>query len=843
MTTNITHGSTTIMQSDPAGGCRQPRRDRSNTSTPVLTDRRNAQPTPMTRTSLLSLLLLSTAWANPGIAQPKTDSTPIPGLRQHAEVLRDRWGVNHIYAGNEHDLFFTQGYCAARDRLFQFEIWRRQATGTLAEILGPNELKRDIGARLFAYRGDMRRELAHYHPRGQAIIQAFVDGVNTWIAECLRDTTRLPFEFHTLGILPGRWTPEIVVSRHQGIRSNVQQELNLARAIARIGADSVRKLVWFHPLQPDLRIDSSIRTDLLFDDILGPYLAVNRELSFASRPASREAGSDGSNNWVIHGSRTASGMPILANDPHRRISVPSLRYIVHLSAPGWDVIGGGEPVIPGVSIGHNTEGAWGLTIFETDAEDLYIYDIDPADPGRYRFGNGWRQMRSVRETFHVKGRRDTTVTLRFTHHGPVTHLDRKNNKAYAIRCAWLEPGGAPYLASLRIDQARGWEEFRNACAYSHIPGENMIWADRKGNIGWQAVGITPIRTTHSGMVPVPGDGRFEWKGFLPITERPHLLNPDKGFFATANQHVTPDGYKHPKTLNHTWADPFRGTRANEVLARMTQADIEGSKALQTDYTSLPARQLIPLLAQTEPREDLAKAAWRKLLEWDQVLDKNSIAAAIYVAWERELMAEARRRFIPASVNGLITLQLTTLLRWMQEPGTVFGQDAEKNRDAFLVTGFTKAVDGLQRQLGPDMQTWRYGQPAFKHIRIEHPLSALLDTDMKKNVDLGPLPRGGYGHTPGSTGAGNNQTTGASFRFITDLSDWDRAVFTNTPGQSGDPESPFYKNLFQHWAEDRYFQAPYSRKAVLDMAADRSILTPFASKKSVQPAGKTHRQTP
>lgn len=236
-------------------------------------------------------LLLLAATSQLSTAQPKSDSIPIPGLQQRVEVVRDRWGVNHIYAGNEYDLFFAQGYCAARDRLFQFELWRRQATGTLAEILGPNELKRDIGARLFAYRGDMKREFAHYHPRGEAIIKAFVDGVNARIAECLRDTTLLPFEFRTLGIRPGRWTPEVVVSRHQGIRSNVQQELNIARAIARIGADSVRKLVWFHPLQPDLRIDSSIRTDLLFDDILAPYLAVNREVSFTPRPpaASRAA--------------------------------------------------------------------------------------------------------------------------------------------------------------------------------------------------------------------------------------------------------------------------------------------------------------------------------------------------------------------------------------------------------------------------------------------------------------------------------------------------------------------------------------------------------------------------
>jgi penicillin amidase len=750
------------------------------------------------------------------------------------EVVRDKWGVNHIYAANERDLFFAQGFCAARDRLFQFEVWRRQSGGTLAEIMGPSELKRDIGARLFAYRGDMRKELAHYHPRGESIINSFVEGVNAWISECERDPSKLPFEFRLLGIRPGRWTPETVVSRHQGIRSNVAQELSTARAIARIGEDSVRRLVWFHPLQPDLRIDSAIRTDLLFQDILGPYLAVNRELSFAAKPAGREVGPDGSNNWVVSGSRTASGFPLLANDPHRRISVPSLRYIVHLSAPGWDVIGGGEPVIPGVSIGHNPHGAWGLTIFETDAEDLYVYDLHPSDSTRYRYRDGWRSMNAVRETFRVKGGRDTMVTLFFTHHGPVTHIDVKNRKAYAVRCAWLEPGGAPYLASLRIDQARDWKEFREACAYSHIPGENMIWADRKGDIGWQAVGITPIRTTHSGMVPVPGDGRYEWNGFLPILERPHLLNPAKGFFATANQHVTPDDYPRKSTLSHTWADPFRGDRVNDVLSRTPKSDIEASKSLQTDYTSLPAAQLLPLLAATVPKTEPYRSAWDKLQTWDRVLDRNSVGAGIYVAWERELLAEARRRFMPARVNGLVNLQLSTVIRWLREPAGVFGRDPVAERDAFLSSCFTKSVDGLKQKFGPDMQAWRYGQPDYKHIRIEHPLSPLLDSAMKRKADLGPLPRGGYGHTPGSTGAGNNQTSGASFRFIADLSDWDKAVFTNSPGQSGDPESPFYSNLFEDWANDRYFPAPYSRKAVLENAFHRSMMKPAVKGQTVRP---------
>jgi penicillin amidase len=221
------------------------------------------------------------------------------------------------------------------------------------------------------------------------------------------------------------------------------------------------------------------------------------------------------------------------------------------------------------------------------------------------------------------------------------------------------------------------------------------------------------------------------------------------------------------------------------------------------------------------------------MAWDRVLHRNSIAAAVYVAWERELAAEARRRFVPAKVNGLVNLQLSTLIHWLREPAGVFDRNPLAERDEFLMSCFTKAVDGLTRKFGSDMQGWMYGQPGFKHVRIEHPLSPLLDSAMRRKADLGPLPRGGYGHTPGSTGAADNQTSGASFRFIADLSDWDKAVFTNTPGQSGDPESAFYSNLFEEWANDRYFPAPYSRKAVLEHSFQRTMLNPAVKGRKVR----------
>jgi penicillin amidase len=474
--------------------------------------------------------------SHPLAQEPPTSRLRVPGLSQPVEILRDRWGIAHIYAQNEQDLFFAQGYTATRDRLFQFELWRRQATGTTAEVFGKEELKRDIGARLHRFRGDLREELNFYHPRGEQIVTAFVRGVNAYIEETERDPSLLPLEFRLLGLAPGRWTPDVVISRHQGVIGNLLQEVDYGRAIHRHGVARIRQLAYFQGGEPILEPDPALDLGALPENVLELYAAFRRPLRFRPEQIAPDArtreradgglgvaepddsldlssADAGSNNWVIAGSRTQSTFPIMANDPHRPQSVPSLRYWVHLVAPGWNVIGGGEPVLPGVSIGHNEHGAWGLTIFGNDSEDLYVYDTNPRNPNEYRYRGAWEAMRVVHDTIAVKGEAPAAVTYKYTRHGPVLFEDPTRHRAYALRAAWMEIGGAPYLASLRMNQARTWEEFREACTYNRIPAENMVWADRQGNIGYQAAGIQPLRRNWSGLVPVPGDGRYEWDGY------------------------------------------------------------------------------------------------------------------------------------------------------------------------------------------------------------------------------------------------------------------------------------------------------------------------------------------
>jgi penicillin amidase len=793
-------------------------------------------------------LLLSTAIAAPLAAQ-ETTSLDLPGLDQSVEILVDRWGVSHIYAETEHDLFFAQGWNAARDRLFQLELWRRQATGTVSEILGERELQRDIGTRLFKFRRDLEQELNHYHERGSEIINAYTDGINAYIAQTERDPSLLTVEFDLLGITPGRWTPDVVISRHQGLLGNIGAELSTGRRVADYGAETVKALSSYGPGDPLLELDAAIDGEALSEDILGVYNAFRGGVRFRPEDivvADRRGDSDafamleaaaseasavmaydveqdiGSNNWVVSGARSESGYPIMANDPHRAQGSPSLRYWVRLVGPGWNVIGGGEPSLPGVSIGHNEYGAWGLTVFSTDGEDLYVYETNPSNPNQYRYRGEWETMTVISEQIPVKGQGAHTAELKYTRHGPVVFEDRDRNLAYAVRAAWMEIGGAPYLASLRMDQATTWEEFREACYYSNIPGENMVWADRDGTIGWQSVGIAPVRRNWSGLVPVPGDGRYEWDGYLPITAKPHVVNPAEGYFATANNDLIPRDYEYMDAIGFSWSDPYRWLRIAEVLDGGTRFSMSDMMRLQTDELALPARQLVPMLDDIEAAGRVEQAR-QMLLDWDFVMDKRSVEAGIYAAWEAQLRRSVRDAVVPAGAD--LNLSLRKVIETIMVPPGTLGADPMRARDSILIEALSDALDVLEEKLGGDMSQWQYGQAEYHHAYLRHPMGTAVDAATRELLEAGPHPRGGYGSTVNQTGNGDNQTSGASFRIIIDTGDWDRAVGMNTPGQSGDTRSPFYDNLFEFWANDEFHPVFYSRDLIEDATAMRFDLRP------------------
>ncbi len=813
-------------------------------------------------TRLLGTFVLAAACVPAAVfAQPKAAPAPAPagtkqtlrtsGLEQPVEVVRDRWGLNHIYAKTEHDLFFAQGYNAAKDRLFQFEIWRRQSTGTVAEILGRKELKRDIGTRLHMFRGDLDAELNWYHPRGKAIVTAFVDGINAYVDEALRHPDDLPMEFKMLGLEPGRWTPATVISRFNGLLGNLPQEVNNAQAVRIMGADKVKDLSEFYGGDPKLEVDPAIDLSLINRNIIELYTAFREPIKFtadevvaANRderaveqiaqaiegPAAIDLSQGqediGSNNWVVSGRLTQSGKPLLMNDPHRVQQVPSLRYWSHLVGPGWNVIGGGEPTLPGVSIGHNEYGAWGLTIFGTDGEDLYVYDTNPANTNQYKYRGAWEDMRIIKDSIGVKGEAPVAVELKYTRHGPVLFEDKEHHKAYALRAAWMEIGGAPYLASLRMDQAKSWEEFRDACSFSRIPAENMVWADVTGAIGYQAVAITPIRHNFSGLVPVPGDGRYEWDGYLPIKALPHVENPAKGFYATANNYLFPLDYPYPDAQHHTGADPFRASRVHEGLSQGRLFTVSDMMQLQNDDLSIPARSIVPLLREVAIADPSVAKARDLLAGWNAVLDKDSVPAGVYEMFQRRLLVNMRDLLVPREAREVFGgLSMKKILDWLQAPDGRFGEQPVAGRDKVLVSSLEQAVAELTKKLGPDMAHWQYGQEKYHHALIHHPLGNAVKPDVRAMLDVGPAPRGGDSYSITATGGTDNQTSGGSLKLIANVDDWDTSVALNNPGQSGDPKSSHYRDLFELWSRGKYFPIFYSRAKVESVAEQTTVMQP------------------
>ncbi|MGH3376631.1 MAG: penicillin acylase family protein, partial [Actinoallomurus sp.] len=556
-----------------------------------------------------------------------TTTYAVPGLESSVEILIDTWGVPHVYAGSRVDLFVAQGFNAARDRLFQIDLWRRRGLGLLSEVFGEAYVEHDRAARLFLYRGDMHAEWLAYGSDTKRVTSAFVRGVNAYVALCREHPEHLPPEFEELGYRPAYWEPSDVARiRSHGLFYNLEEEV--ARALTlRDHGPGVENLRKAREPRHELRVPDGLDLDVIPDDVLRVYRLATVP------PDMRPRGSlDGSNNWVIAPSRTATGRPLLANDPHRAVTLPSLRYLAHLSAPGLDIIGAGEPALPGISIGHNGKIAFGLTIFPIDQEDLYVYRTNPADRREYAYRGRWEPMERVRETIPVRDREPVEADLWFTRHGPVIDANADRNAAFAVRAAWLEPGMAPYLGSMDYMNASGPDEFVAAMNRWGAPGENQVYAATDGTIGWRPAGLVPRRPNWDGTLPVPGDGRYEWDGFADMDELPSVRDPEQGWFATANQLNQPADHPAPP-VTYDWYAPYRHERIAEELGSRTGWTVEACVRLQNDYLSVPARRILPLLsdARIDAETDDARvaAALELLRGWDARLEPGSAAAALF----------------------------------------------------------------------------------------------------------------------------------------------------------------------------------------------------------------------
>ena len=743
----------------------------------------------------------------------------VSGLDSAVEVRRDQWGVPHIYARTQHDLFFAQGYVAAQDRLFQMEIWRRQGQGRLAEVLGPSYAERDRLSRLFAYRGDMDAEWRSYAPDARAIVSAFVQGVNAYVAEVRATPGKLPIEFTLLGFLPERWTPDVPLVRVTPLSgvSNGASELLRARLVALVGAKEASELLGTNPSHA---LDPAAGLDLagLDASALGGMGQVYNDVAFNRI--------EGSNNWVVSGRKTASGKPILANDPHRAITNPAVRYVTHLVGPGWNVIGAGEPASPGVSIGHNDRIAFGLTIVGMDQQDVYVETLAPC-PSRMNatrdtrtsvtarrcvvYGGRAEPLRTIVDTIRIHGAAPRVVELQYTRHGPVVSTDSARGRAVVVRMVGQEPGTAGYLASLSLGRARNWREFQSAMARWKMPAENMIYADVDGNIGWIAAGLMP-RRRWSGLLPVPGDGGYEWSGFVPSTQLPQRYNPASGYIATANDNILrymPPSYRTP--ISYEWPNPsYRAERLHEVLRDSGGFTVSQFMRLQHDDLSLLARQLAPALVQAATRAGAGnRAEVRALREWDYRMSRDANAALVFEAWSSSFARMVADAVYPPPLAAL----LRTRTDWSVADSVL---RAGGRGDSLALAALDSAAASVTRRLGPNGMSRPWG--ALHEVTFRHPVSSAFD--------LGSYPRAGDANTVFATGGANfRQTAGASYREIIDLGDFDRSVAINVPGQSAQPESEYYGNLLPLWTEGQYFPLVYSRARVENETKHLLRLTP------------------
>ena len=792
----------------------------------------------------LSWAVLALTWVAPNA--PAATSTAVEernwnvaGLNAPADIVIDHWGIAHIFAANIHDAFFLQGYNAARDRLWQIDLWRKRGLGLLAKSLGPAYIDQDRAARLFLYRGDMEKEWTAYAPDSRRWVAAFVDGVNAYVAQVQSGARPLPVEFKLTDSRPETWSAEDVLRiRSHALVSNVTSEVARARVVCAGGlkADELRRKI--EPLGHKVTIPPGLNPCDVPADVLKDYLLATKQVDFRALTATAQhadlsaerqlaaaldtQSTEGSNNWVIAPSRTATGRPILANDPHRQLGSPSLRYIVALNAPGLNIIGAGEPALPGISLGHNDDIAFGITIFAIDQEDLYVYELSKSNPDAYRYQSGWEKMQIVRETIDVKGGAAREVELRFTRHGPVLSLDAANHRAFAMRTVWNESGLAGYFGSSRLLMAKNWNDFKVATNAWGAPPLNIVYADTQGNIGWAASGRAPIRKNWDGLLPVPGDGRYEWAGFHGKDVLPSLLNPEQGYFGTANEMNLPSGYPNERNrIAFEWTDRSRIDRINELLATKTKMTLADSMAIQTDAVSAQSRRAVALLASLSSPDAALTQALKLLEGWNHEESTGSAAAAIYEVWATKHLGKTTvAKAAPEAARLIDNGQLQAVIEYLEHPDGALGADPAAARDAILLESLKSALAELNQRLGPDMTTWSWGR--LHRATFEPAVAVLADPELRAQMSVGPL------QTPGSSSTPRAQAyrpgdfsviAGASVRLVMDVGAWDNSVAMNTPGQSDDPMSAHYRDLFPMWAQGSYVPLRFSRAAVDGDAED------------------------
>ncbi len=702
-------------------------------------------------------------------------------------MVRDRWGVPHISASTPDDLFFAQGFVQAQDRLFQMDLWRRASLGRLSEVLGANFIQRDAMTRRMQYRGDLEEEWRAYGPDTKTIVTAFVHGINAFI-----DHSRgaWPDEFRLAGWTPEHWQPEDLLNRTDAFVASrgAQDAVFFARLIAAIGVEAVNGLFAL----PPVAVPVETAVDLAaITPTLGETIGRAGARPFFAGFASSFAGS-GSNVFAVDGTRTASGSPLLAVDPHRPFDAPALRYLVALHAPGWHVAGATSPWLPGVVIGHNEHVAWGMASASSDVQDVYVEQLNPANPKQVRFRGRWEDMTVALDRFPVKGRSEPYEFEReYTRHGAIVGVDRDRHLAYALRWSGSEAGAAAELASLGLARASSLAEFTTAVGLWKMPSVDIVAVARGQKALRVRAGLEPVRDRFSGVLPIDGwSGRHEWQRFsVPGTSEPPLFHDL--VFATNG-------------------DTTRFTRVSDVLARERRFTVERFEALQRDVQDGDADLLVRELERVDFTEPAIGEARRRLLAWDRQLTPQSPDRRLFEAWHAQLKAMVASDVPMEFREGLMARLEVIDTVGVLEDAAITG----KTRDQIVRESFAAAVAEVRAE-PVDAGAARY------HVTFSHPLA--ISDAARARFNVGPFPMGGGPHTVQAIS--DRGRIGPGFRAVFDVADWDRSMVINAPGQSGWPDSPHYKDLAALWAEGKTVPLAFSAAAVQAAAQSTLTLTP------------------
>ncbi len=782
---------------------------------------------------LLVLGLLGTGWGFLTVRRPwpKTDGrVRVKGLQSEVTVIRDKWGIPHIYAANSHDLFFAQGYTHAQDRFWQMEFWRRIGSGRLSEVLGETTLDSDRFIRTLGWHRTVAQELEQLDDETRSALEAYADGVNAYITS---HRHRLGLEFTLLGLTgtkfdPEPWTPLNTLTWAKAMAwdlgGNMRAELVRAHIVARLGSDVLDTLM--RPYSHDHPI-------IVPEPLGGGALEAVPEAAFTSFTLGAGEGI-GSNNWVVAGSRTETGKPILANDPHLAIQMPSIWYEIglHCEPVGptcpYNVVGVSFAGCPGVIIGHNERIAWGVTNLGPDVQDLFIERVNPDNPNQYEYKGKWLDMEIIREEIKVAGRDDpVVVNVRLTRHGPIINDVVGGPESewsfgwQPLALSWtaLQPGTL-FRSVMLLDQAQNWEDFRRALSYWDVPSQNFVYADVEGNIGYQAPGRIPIRASGNGSMPVPGwSGEYEWVDYVPFDKLPRAYNPAEGYIATANNAVV--GPDYPYFLSMDWDAGYRAQRIVELLEADPSLSVADMQVIQGDNTPVYARRVLPYLQTLSSDDRRLNQALDLLRAWDGRAVRDSSAAALFEAFRLHLTDLTFRDELGDQL--LIQAQrsvMEALSDLLAQPDSPWFDDKTtarvETRDEIMLKALDEAVAELTARLGKDMNKWRWGElhtATFQNQSLGRSGIRLIEGIFNR----GPVEADGTLATVNNTGYRLDQpyavSSVPSYRQIVDLGDFTHSVSMHTTGQSGHPYHRHYDDMIDPWRNIQYHPMLWLRSDV------------------------------